>query len=114
MELENLNSEANVLRCSAENLFQASNSTLTFTVEADCNTTNNILEISTSLENFESEIERYEKMANESTTMLIKNGHEIQKFAHDRKLDALISAKNYENGKYKNYQTKIQVRISMK
>ena len=111
MELENLNSEANVLRCSAEKLFQASNSTLTFIGEADCNTTNNIQVISTSLENFESEIEKYEKMANESTTMLIQNGHEIQKFAHDRKLDALISAKNYENGIYKNYQTKIQVRI---
>ena len=111
MELENLNNEADVLRCSAENLFEASNSTIIFTVEADCNTTNNIQEISTSLEKYESEIEKYEKMANESTTMLIQNGHEIQKFAHDRKLDALISAKNYENGKYKNYQTKIQVHV---
>ena len=111
MELENLNFEADVLRCFAEHLFESSNSTFTFNVEANCYTINNIQQISTSLENFESEIEKYEKMANESTTMLIQNGHEIQKFAHDRKLDALISAKNYENGKYKNYQTKIQVRI---
>ena len=103
-----LSPEADDLRCSSQRLFEASNSSNQFETPSNCSITNPLAEISSELIKFDNEIENYEEMAKTSTEMLIKNGHEIQKFAHDRKLDALISEKNYVNGKYKNYQRKIE------
>jgi hypothetical protein len=69
--------------------------------------------ISELIETYTSLIKMYEIAANESIEILTQNGEDIQRFARNRKLDALTSGENYlPNGVYKNYQTKIEKIIS--
>ena len=64
------------------------------------------------IDSFNLQIDQYDMAATDAAELLLQNGEDIQKFARDRRLDALITSENYNNISnslvYKNYQTKIE------